>query len=200
MDIHVTPTTIDGVLLLEPDCFRDERGFFMETYHRARLLEHGLDLTFVQDNHSRSHHGVLRGFHYQDATAPQFRLVRCTVGEIFDVIVDLRVGSDTFGQYRGFHLSAENRKQLLIPAHFAHGFLVLSEIAEVQYKCTGHHCPAAERSLAWNDPDIGVQWPLPTPALSKKDSQAPSLKDYLKAPAFYAVRESALASPVSQRA
>jgi len=184
MDIRVTPTAIDGVLVIEPDCFCDDRGFFMETYHRAKMREQGLDLTFVQDNHSRSTRGVLRGLHYQDATAPQTRLVRCTVGEIFDVVVDLRVGSPTFGRYLGVRLSATNRKQLLMPPEFAHGFLVLSDVAEVQYKCTGHHSPAGERSLAWNDPDVAIEWPASAPTLSARDAHAPLLRDYLADPAF----------------
>ena len=184
MDIRVTPTAIEGVLVIEPDCFRDERGFFMESYHQKTFLNHGLDLSFVQDNHSRSGAGVLRGFHYQDARAPQYRLVRCTVGEICDVVVDLRMDSQTFGQHLAFNLSAENRHQLLIPPEFAHGFLVLSDVAEVQYKCTGHHVPAAERSLAWNDPDVGVPWPISTPIVSSRDRCAPSLREYRANPAF----------------
>ncbi len=184
MDIEVIRTALNGVLIIKPDSFRDERGFFMESYHSGKFMEHGLDLTFVQDNHSRSRHGVLRGFHYQDATAPQYRLVRCTVGEIFDVVVDLRLGSPTFGQYIGIGLSAENQWQLLIPPEFAHGFEVLSDVAEVQYKVTAHHHPAAERALAWNDPDVSVRWPIPTPILSDKDRRAPSLGEYLANPAF----------------
>jgi dTDP-4-dehydrorhamnose 3,5-epimerase len=184
MDVTVRPAGFGGALVITPGCFKDARGFFMESYHQEALRKQGVDLTFVQDNHSRSHHRVLRGFHYQDARAPQVRLVRCTVGEIFDVIVDLRTESPTFGKYFGIRLSAENREQFLIPAEFAHGFMVLSETAEVQYKCTGHHNPAAERSLAWNDPDIAVAWPLENPIISDKDRAAPSLKDYLKNPAF----------------
>lgn len=184
MDVTVTKTEFEGVLVLRPDTFEDSRGFFMESYHQQKLRARGVNLTFVQDNHSRSRQGVLRGFHYQNSTAPQTRLVRCTIGEIFDVIVDLQVGSPTFGRYFGIRLSADNRHQLLIPPHFAHGFVVLSEVAEVQYKCTGHHEPAAERSLAWNDPDIAVAWPVVEPFLSDKDKAAPSLKDYLKQPAF----------------
>jgi dTDP-4-dehydrorhamnose 3,5-epimerase len=187
MDVTVSPTEFAGVLVLWADCFEDARGFFTETYHQKKLRNRGVDLTFVQDNHSRSYHRVLRGFHYQDARAPQVRVVRCTVGEIFDVIVDLKVGSPTFGRYFGIRLSSDNRKQLLIPPEFAHAFLVLSEVAEVQYKCTNHHEPAAERSLLWNDPDIAVQWPLSDPILSDRDRQAPSLKDYVKQPAFRAV-------------
>jgi len=184
MDVTVSKTDFEGVLVLRPDAFEDDRGFFMESYHQQKARRQGVDLTFVQDNHSRSRQGVLRGFHYQDSTAPQTRLVRCTVGEIFDVIVDLQMGSPTFGKYFGIRLSAENRQQLLIPPQFAHGFVVLSPVAEVQYKCTAHHVPAAERSLAWNDPDIAVAWPVPEPFLSERDKAAPSLKDYLKQPAF----------------
>ena len=184
MDVNVSTTDFDGVLVLRPDAFEDERGFFMESYHEQKLRARGISLTFVQDNHSRSRQGVLRGFHYQDNTAPQTRLVRCTVGEIFDVIIDLRIGSPTFGKYFGIRLSGENRHQLLIPPHFAHGFVVLSNVAEVQYKCTGHHVPAAERSLSWNDPDVAVAWPVAEPFLSDRDKAAPSLKDYLKQPAF----------------
>ena len=137
MDVTVSTTDFEGVLVLRPDAFEDNRGFFMESYHQQKLRKRGVDLTFIQDNHSRSHQGVLRGFHYQDSSAPQTRLVRCTVGEIFDVIVDLQIGSPTFGKYFGIRLSAENRQQLLIPPQFAHGFVVLSSVAEVQYKCTG---------------------------------------------------------------
>lgn len=184
MDMRVFRTKLDGVLIIEPDCFRDDRGFFFESYSQRRFAKHGLNLTFVQDNHSRSRRGVLRGFHYQDATAPQFRLVRCTAGEIWDVVVDLRVGSPTFGRWLGVALSEDNQKQLLIGPEFAHGFVVLSEVAEVQYKCTGHHAPSAERSLAWDDPDVAVDWPNSTPFLSERDKRGQSLEDYLTNPAF----------------
>lgn len=184
MKVHMTPVDFPGVYIIQPDSFSDDRGFFTETYHRAQLKEQGLDITFVQDNHSRSKHGVVRGFHYQDAATPQVRLVRCTVGEVYDVIVDLTVGSPTFGKYFGVRLSAENRKQLLIPGPFAHGFMVLSDVAEVQDKVSDHHNPAAEHSLLWNDPDVGVDWPLSDPILSAKDRVAPTLQEYLKAPCF----------------
>jgi dTDP-4-dehydrorhamnose 3,5-epimerase len=185
MDIRVKPTRFEGVVLIEPDVFRDDRGFFTESYRRDKMAEHGIDLTFVQDNHSRSRGGVIRGLHFQDATAPQFRLVRCPVGEVFDVIVDLRVGSPTFGQWEGFRLSAENRLQLLMPPAFAHGFAVLSEVAEVQYKCSGHHAPGAERCLAWDDPDLRIEWPVREPLLSAKDrGQGMSWKTYLSQPLF----------------
>jgi dTDP-4-dehydrorhamnose 3,5-epimerase len=184
VELHVSRTAFDGVLLLQPGCFRDHRGFFYESYSQRTFAEHGIGLAFVQDNHSRSGHGVLRGFHYQDASAPQFRLVRCTAGEILDVVVDLRVGSPTFGQWKGFRLSAENQKQLLMGPEFAHGFLVLSETAEVQYKCSGLHESSAERALAWNDPDVAVLWPTARPSLSARDQNGPSLADYLDNPAF----------------
>jgi len=184
MRVTVSPLEFRGVSVVEPDQFVDARGFFMETYHRQNLLDLGLDFNFVQDNHSRSRHGVLRGFHYQDHTAPQTRLVRCSVGEILDVIVDLQVDSPTFGRHIAIRLSAENRKQLLIPPSFAHGFLVLSDVAEVQYKVTGHHVPSAEHSLAWNDPDIAIPWPISDPFVSDRDRAAPSFKDYLANPGF----------------
>lgn len=184
MDIRLTKTDFESVLMIEPDYFQDERGFFFESYSKRRFAEHGLHHTFVQDNHSRSTLGVLRGFHYQDMTAPQFRLVRCTVGEVWDVIVDLRVGSPTFGRWLGVSLTAENKKQLLIAPEFAHGFVVLSEFAEIQYKCTNYHTPSADQTLAWNDQDIGVPWPVKQPILSKRDMGGMSLRDYLKRPAF----------------
>jgi dTDP-4-dehydrorhamnose 3,5-epimerase len=185
VNIRVVQTRFRGVVLIEPEQFRDDRGFFMESYRKDKLAENGIDLTFVQDNHSRSRGGVIRGLHFQDASAPQFRLVRCTVGEIFDVILDLRPDSPTFGQWEGFRLTAENRLQLLIPPAFAHGFAVLSDAAEVQYKCSGLHSPAAERTLAWNDPDVGIQWPIPDPVLSAKDRQSGmSFRAYRAAPLF----------------
>lgn len=184
MNVKISETNFEGVLVLQPDIFEDDRGFFMEAYHQQKLRTHGINLVFVQDNHSRSRHGVLRGFHYQDRSAPQTRLVRCTVGEILDVIVDLQIGSPTFGRYFSIRLSAENRQQLLVPPQFAHGFVVLSDMAEVQYKCSGHHLSTAECSLAWNDPDIAVAWPIAEPIVSERDKAAPSLKDYLKRPAF----------------
>lgn len=185
MNIRVLPTEIAGVMIIEPECFQDDRGFFFESYSRRRFEEHGLDLTFVQDNHSRSVQGVVRGFHYQDAAAPQHRLVRCTVGEVWDVVVDLRVGSPTLGRWFGTTLSAETKRQLLIPPEFAHGFCVLSPVAEVQYKCTNCHTPDAEHTLAWNDRDIGVPWPVENPILSAKDRErGMSFEQYLARPAF----------------
>lgn len=184
MDMTVTPTELEGVFVIQPEWFEDERGFFFESYSKRRWEQHGLSLDFVQDNHSRSTKGVLRGFHFQNTLAPQHRLVRCTVGAIFDVVVDLRVGSPTFGKWYGIELTAQNRTQLLIGPEFAHGFAVLSDVAEVQYKTTGFHNPLAEGLLAWNDPDVGVVWPIDDPILSAKDSTNPSLAEYLEHPAF----------------
>jgi dTDP-4-dehydrorhamnose 3,5-epimerase len=184
VDITVKETELDGVLIIQPSWFEDERGFFFESYSRRRWAAHELDVTFVQDNHSRSGKGVLRGFHFQDATAPQHRLVRCTVGVIWDVVVDMRVGSPTFGRWLGVELTAENRTQLLMGPEFAHAFVVLSEVAEVQYKTSGFHEPSAERTLAWNDPDVGVPWPVDHPILSAKDGANPGLAAYRENPAF----------------
>jgi dTDP-4-dehydrorhamnose 3,5-epimerase len=184
MDIHVTPTKLDGVVLIDTDFFRDERGFFIENYHKQRFAEHGLDYEFVQDNHSRSSAMVLRGLHYQDTTAPMGKLVRCTAGCVLDVAVDIRLGSPTFGQWVAAELSADNQRQIMVPAGFAHGFLTLSDVAEVQYKCTGYYTPSAEGGLAWDDPDIGIEWPHPDPVLSNRDRNAASLAQYRERPAF----------------
>ncbi len=169
--MQVTGNKIEGLLLIEPRVFGDDRGFFYESFNQRGFSEiTGLDVTFVQDNHSRSMRGVLRGLHYQMPPAAQGKLVRCTSGEVFDVAVDIRRNSPTYGQWSGFCLSAENRRQLWIPVGFAHGFLVLSEFAEFLYKTTDYYSPADERCIFWNDPDIGVDWPLDTPPiLSGKD-------------------------------
>jgi dTDP-4-dehydrorhamnose 3,5-epimerase len=184
MDIHVTATKLDGVVLVDTDFFRDERGFFIENYHKQRFAEHGLDYEFVQDNHSRSSAKVLRGLHYQDTTAPMGKLVRCTAGCVLDVAVDIRLGSPTFGQWVAAELSADNQRQIMVPAGFAHGFLTLSAVAEVEYKCTGYYTPSAEGGLAWDDPDIGIEWPHPDPVLSNRDRNAMSLAQYRERPAF----------------
>ena len=144
----------------------------------------GAGMRFVQDSHSRSRRAVLRGLHYQDMTAPLGKLVRCTVGEIFDVAVDLRVGSPTFGHFVSVNLSAENKRQMYVPVGFAHGFQALTDAVEVQYRQTGYYVPAAEGSVAWNDPDIGIRWPIDTPVLSARDQNATTLKEYAKKPAF----------------
>lgn len=184
MDIRVMPTKLDGAVVIETDFFRDERGFFIENFHRRRFAEHGLPHEFVQDNHSRSGHGVLRGFHYQDMTAPMGKLVRCTAGAILDVAVDLRLGSPTFGQWEAVELTAENMRQFYVPVGFGHAFLTLSDAAEVQYKCTGYYEPASEGTLAWDDPDLAIPWPIAAPLLSARDQQGISLAAYREQPAF----------------
>ena len=184
MDIRVGRTELEGVLIIDSDFFRDERGFFIESYHRERFRQHGIEADFVQDNHSRSARGVLRGIHWQDMTAPMGKLVRCSLGEIFDVAVDLRVGSPTFARWVGVTLSADNMRQLWVPPGFGHGFQTLSETADVQYKCSGYYAPAAEGALAWNDPQVGIDWPHDDPTLSRRDAEAPSLNRYLEDPAF----------------
>ena len=156
--IHVTATPIDGLFVIEPAVFGDARGYFMETYNRQDMLNAGLDMEFVQDNQSMSTKGVLRGLHFQKQH-PQGKLVRVVEGTVFDVAVDLRKGSATYGKWYGVELSAENRKQFYIPAGFAHGFLVLSDRAVFCYKCTDFYHPEDEGGLAWNDPEIGVVWP-----------------------------------------
>lgn len=156
--IHVTPTPIKGLFVIEPAVFGDERGYFMETYNRQDMRRAGLDMEFVQDNQSMSTKGVLRGLHFQKQH-PQGKLVRVIEGMVFDVAVDLRAGSSTYGRWHGVELSAENRKQLYIPEGFAHGFLVLSDRAVFCYKCTDFYHPEDEGGIAWNDPGIGVVWP-----------------------------------------
>jgi dTDP-4-dehydrorhamnose 3,5-epimerase len=184
VDITVTPTKLSGVVVIDTRYFRDERGFFIENWHRARFEEHGIAAEFVQDNHSRSARGVLRGLHWQDMTAPMGKLVRCTWGRIFDVAVDLRVGSPTFGQWFGIELSDEDLRQVWIPPGFGHGFATLSEVADVQYKCSGFYTPPSEGTLAWNDPEVGIDWPLEDPQISARDQGGISLRQYLENPAF----------------
>ena len=184
MKTHLVPTPLDGLVVVEIDYFQDERGFFIESWHKRDFASAGLDIEFVQEGHSRSGQGVLRGLHYQDMTAPMGKLLRCTVGRVFDVAVDLRVSSPTFGKWFGLELSADNKKQVYVPVGFAHGFATLSEFAEVQYKQTGFYTPSSEGTLSWNDPDVGVQWPIARPTLSRRDQNGMSLKDYTKKPAF----------------
>ncbi|WP_107852236.1 dTDP-4-dehydrorhamnose 3,5-epimerase [Oceanimonas marisflavi] len=171
-------TTIPDLYIIEPTVFGDERGFFFESFNQRRFEQAiGRPVNFVQDNHSRSARGVLRGLHYQVAQQ-QGKLVRCTLGEVFDVAVDLRPGSNTFGQWEGIVLSAENKRQVWIPEGFAHGFVVLSEVAEFLYKTTDYYAPEHERAIRWNDPTLAIDWPLPCPpVLSEKDKQAPLLAD-----------------------
>ena len=170
--MKVTPLAIPDVVLIEPRVFGDDRGFFFESFNQKVFEEAtGIQRTFVQDNHSRSAYNVLRGLHYQIKN-PQGKLVRAVVGEIFDVAVDLRKSSPTFGHWVAQRLSAENKKQLWIPEGFAHGFLVLTETAEVVYKTTGYYAPQYERCIIWNDPEIGIEWPVSgAPLLSGKDSK-----------------------------
>jgi dTDP-4-dehydrorhamnose 3,5-epimerase len=174
-----TPLFIPDVILVEPKVFGDERGFFLETYQEKRFSAAGIVANFVQDNHSRSLQGVLRGLHYQ-IRQPQGKLIRVIAGEVFDVAVDLRRSSPMFGKWVGALLSAENKKQLWIPAGFSHGFYTLSDSAEIIYKATDYYAPEWERCIAWNDPAINIHWPISNgnlPILSPKDAQGKTLRD-----------------------
>ena len=180
--ITVTPCDIEGLYVIEPTVFKDERGYFVETYNQNDVKEAGLDMVFVQDNQSMSTRGVLRGLHFQKQF-PQGKLVRVVRGKVFDVAVDLRSDSKTYGKWFGVELSAENMKQFYIPEGFAHGFLVLSDEAEFCYKCTDFYHPGDEGGLAWNDPEIGVEWPLEEGVdliISEKDQKWKGLKDTFK--------------------
>ena len=174
MKVETTP--LEGVLLITPQVFGDDRGFFMETFNATKTADQGLPELFVQDNHSRSSKGVLRGLHYQ---YPQWqgKLVRTIAGEIFDVAVDIRQDSPTFGQWFGAYLNDENKQQLYVPPGFAHGFCVTSDIADVAYKCTSDYQPEQDVGIHWNDPDIAIDWPIQEPLISAKDAKAPLLKD-----------------------
>ena len=172
-------TKVDGAYRLIPKVFGDNRGFFLESWNRQTFAEIGIDEEFVQDNHSRSQHNVLRGLHYQIEN-PQGKLVWVTQGAVFDVFVDLRKNSPTFGKWDGHILSAENKERLWVPPVLAHGFLVLSDTADFQYKCTEYYTPAKERTLLWNDPEVGIDWPISleeSPILSAKDSVGKLLRD-----------------------
>jgi dTDP-4-dehydrorhamnose 3,5-epimerase len=168
--MNILPTPLDGVVVIEPKVFGDDRGFFMETWHAEKYRQAGIAGPFVQDNLSRSALGVLRGLHYQHPHG-QGKLVWVLEGEVFDVFVDIRRGSPTFGQWHGERLSATNKRQMFAPAGFAHGFCVLSESALFAYKCTEAYHPEAEHTLLWNDPDLAIDWPLDAPSLSPKDAQ-----------------------------
>ena len=168
-------TRLSGVLIIEPDVYQDERGWFLETYHADKYQNGGIPLSFVQDNWSSSIRGTLRGLHAQ-MSRPQGKLVRVTRGEIFDVAVDIRRGSPTFGSWESVSLTVKNFKQIYIPPGFAHGFCVLSDVAEVEYKCTDVYVPGDEIIIAWNDAEIDIQWPLESPILSPKDVAGESLK------------------------
>ena len=169
-------TPLPGVVILEPKVHGDNRGFFLETYREDTLRDAGIDAHFVQDNHSRSTVGVLRGLHYQ-LIQPQGKLVRVSRGSVYDVAVDIRYGSPTFGQWYGATLDEENMRMMYVPPDFAHGFLVLSEIADFIYKCTDYYHPQSEQGIHWNDPDIGIKWPMLDVRLSDKDSNNLLLKD-----------------------
>jgi dTDP-4-dehydrorhamnose 3,5-epimerase len=174
--MKVTELDLPGVKLIEPKVFRDDRGHFLESYREARYREAGIPDRFVQDNLSYSSRGVLRGLHLQHPRG-QAKLVSVLHGEVFDVAVDVRVGSETFGRWTGHRLSADNARQMYVPAGFAHGFLVLSETALFAYKCSDEYVPEAELSIRWDDPAIGIEWPLAEPTLSPKDADAPLLED-----------------------
>lgn len=174
--MNVITCDIPGLVIVEPKVFGDARGFFMETWNQQRYRDAGLDLNFVQDNLSYSRRGILRGLHFQNPKG-QGKLVYALQGEVFDVAVDIRKNSPTFGRWHGVTLSAENKRQFFVPAGFAHGFAVLSETALFAYKCTELYTPQNEMSLLWNDPDVGVRWPLENPQLSEKDIRGVRLKD-----------------------
>jgi dTDP-4-dehydrorhamnose 3,5-epimerase len=174
--VRILTTGLPGVLLLEPDLFRDPRGYFLETFHERKYREAGIPHSFVQDNQSRSTRGTLRGLHAQ-LRKPQGKLIRALQGEIFDVAVDIRPGSPTFGRWTGATLTGENFLQMFIPPGFAHGFCVLSEVSEVAYKCTDFYDPSDEIGFRWNDPTVGIAWPIQDPLLSKKDAALPPLSE-----------------------
>ncbi|HVR74242.1 MAG TPA: dTDP-4-dehydrorhamnose 3,5-epimerase [Planctomycetota bacterium] len=174
-----SPTELEGAVIIEPEVHRDARGFFLETYHARKYEQGGLPAVFVQDNHTRSARGTLRGMHAQ-RHRPQGKLVRVIEGEIFDVAADLRKGSPTFGRWISVVLSAENFKQLYVPPGFVHGFAVTSEAAEVEYKCTDFYDPSDELGVIWNDPDLAIRWPFDDPVLSRKDQSNPRLADVLE--------------------
>lgn len=177
MKINTTP--IDGLLVLEPDVFRDERGFFLETFHEQKYKSFGIESNFVQDNLSFSSKGILRGLHFQ-YRHPQAKLVQVLSGEVFDVAVDIRPGSPTFGKWFGIRLSQDNLYQMFIPEGFAHGYCVVSETALFAYKCTDFYSPSDEGGLLWSDRDIGIEWPVSDPVLSQKDSRLPRLSEFSK--------------------
>ncbi len=184
MKIHVTPTPLAGLVVVDIDHAKDGRGFFLESWNKADFAAAGLPYDFVQDSHSASRYGVLRGMHYQDMREPLGKLVRCTVGRMLDVAIDLRASSPTFGQWFSIELSAENKRLVYVPVGFAHGFATMSEYCEVQYKQTGYYRPDAEGGIAWNDPDVGIVWPYTNPILSLRDQAQRSFQEYRRNPAF----------------
>jgi dTDP-4-dehydrorhamnose 3,5-epimerase len=174
--VKFTKTAFPDVFLIEPDVFKDTRGFFMETYNQRKYAEGGIDQVFVQDNYSHSRHGILRGLHYQLKNA-QGKLVFVITGEIFDIVVDIRIGSPMFGRWFGTHLSADNRRQIFVPGGYAHGFIVLSKRVDVIYKCTDFYTPGDEYGIFWADPTIDIDWLIKNPILSDKDSKNPKLRE-----------------------
>ncbi len=176
--MKIIPASIKDVLIIEPEVFHDNRGSFMEIYHRNRYVDFGIERIFVQDNLSYSKQGTLRGLHYQ-INNPQAKLIQVITGEIFDVAVDIRPDSETFGNWTGVHLSGKNARQLFIPEGFAHGFCVLSESAHFLYKCSDFYSTKDEGGIIWSDPDIGIDWPVSDPIVSEKDRQLPFLSDLI---------------------
>lgn len=176
--MNFLPGGLPGLVVVEPRVFRDDRGFFLEPYHAPRYKDGGITVDFVQDNHSFSTHGVLRGLHFQKSPG-QAKLIRCARGKIWDVAVDIREGSATFGKWWGMELDSETHRQLFIPAGFAHGFCVMSPEAEVMYKCSSVYDPVTEAGILWNDPAIAVEWPVANPVVSQRDIDAPTLAKYL---------------------
>jgi dTDP-4-dehydrorhamnose 3,5-epimerase len=184
MKTRVTRTPLEGLLVVDIDYFKDERGFFLESWNKKSFAEAGIHDDFVQDSHSASGYGVLRGMHYQKMTTPMAKLVRCTSGRVLDVVIDLRISSPTFGKWFGVELTAENKTLLYVPVGFAHGFATLTDHCEVQYKQSGFYDPEAEGGIAWNDPEVGIQWPYSNPILSGKDQRQQTLVEYRRTPAF----------------
>jgi dTDP-4-dehydrorhamnose 3,5-epimerase len=176
--VRFLPTELPEVMLVEPELHRDERGFFLETYHAEKFRAGGIAVRFVQDNHSGSRQGILRGLHAQ-CRRPQGKLVRVVEGEVFDVALDIRRGSSTFARWVAVRLSAENFRQCYIPPGFAHGFCVVTAFAQVEYKCTNVYDPDDQITIRWNDPDLAIPWPIQAPILSAKDASAPTLRDVM---------------------
>jgi dTDP-4-dehydrorhamnose 3,5-epimerase len=180
VSFRFTPTSLSGLVVIDPQVFTDDRGFFMESWNAREFAAGGLDLSFAQEGHSRSARGVLRGLHFQQPPHAMGKLVRCIHGRVFDVAVDIRRHSPTFGRWLGFDLSPANRRLLWVPEGFAHGFQALEDGSEVQYKMTTFYTPSAEGVIAWNDPDLAITWPLAEPILSSRDAQASGLHDTLR--------------------
>lgn len=184
MQITVTKTPVKDVLILEAKIFEDDRGFFYESYSKKDFSDIGINDEFVQENHSRSEKGVLRGLHFQDMKAPMAKLVRCSLGRVYDVVVDLRTNSETYGKWYGIELSSDNKKMLYVPIGFAHGFQTVSDIAEFQYKQTNYYTPDAEGGIVWNDPILQITWPIMEPTLSDRDHKWPTIEEYKNSPIF----------------